>query len=135
MNTDSTNRAVTGLGHYVETVAECLGDEVLTIDYEANRELAIAIITVTSRLPTIVERPLLLTWDEVNGWALRLQLDEDGATIALSYLGHDVLPQPEEVHHFLENAARGSHPGIISPPGFRQPNEQDNLEPRLARFF
>ncbi|MDR7300214.1 DUF6292 family protein [Haloactinomyces albus] len=134
MNTDPTNRVASGLGHYVETVARYLGDEVLTIDYEANEDLALAIIMVASRLPTIAERPLLLSWDEVNGWALRLQLDDNGETIALAYLGQEVLPGPDDVQRFLESATLGSHPGTISPPGFRHPNDRDSLELRLARF-
>ncbi|RCW44600.1 hypothetical protein DFQ14_104189 [Halopolyspora algeriensis] len=134
MYTDPTNRIAAGLGNYVETVARCLGEEALTTDYEANEDLAIAIIMVASRLPTITDRPLLLSWDEVNGWALRIQINDNGETIALSYLGGDVLPEAGDVRQFLEDAALGNHPGSISPPGFRHPNDQDNLERRLSHF-
>ncbi len=134
MNKNPENRAVDGLGHYVETVVEHLGDRVVTADYEADEEVAIAVLTLTSRVPTVVELPLLLIWDEANGWGLRVQLDTEGDTTALAYLGHDVLPPAGEVRHFLDKAVGGGNPGSLAPPGLRLPNEEDDFERRLARL-
>lgn len=129
-----TNRAVAGLARYLDSVTERLGDEMLTIDQVTDTELTLAIVTVAPRLPTITEKPLLLTWDEVNGWALRLQLDDDGDTTAVTYLGGDILPGPDAVHDFLRNAVRGHHPGTIAPPGLRRPGTVDipRTAPRRA---
>lgn len=129
---DMTTSAVSGLVNYVRSVTAGIEEEVGAIDLEVD-ELATVIILVNSRVPTLVELPLLLTWDEVSGWALRVGTDDDGDTTPLAYLGEDVLPPPRTVQEFLRDAVRGESPGRVMSPAFRAPNAPDGLEQRLER--
>lgn len=128
------SRAAGGLTNYIRAVADRLGSDVYEVDIDVEAGLATVIILVHPRIPTLVEQPVLLTWDEVNGWALRVEVDGDGDTTVLGYLGSDILPAPEGVGGFLEAAIAGNHPGTMLPPGFRQPDNDDELAHRLARF-
>ncbi|GAA0530976.1 hypothetical protein GCM10011581_28220 [Saccharopolyspora subtropica] len=130
---DTTGQAVGGLVKYVRAVADDLGDEVSEVDVDVGG-LATAIILVRSHVPTLVEFPLLLTWDEVSGWALRIETDGRGDTTPVVFMGGDILPEPESVQRFLRAATTGEHPGTPLPPAFRLPNAPDDLERRLAHF-
>lgn len=131
---DTTSRAADGLVTYVRSVADDLGGDVFEIDVNLDRELATAIILVNAQVPTLAEYPLLLTWDEVSGWALRIETDGYGGTTALEFLGEDILPDPALVERFLQEATNGQNPGLLAAPAFRLPNAQDDLEQRLAEF-
>lgn len=130
---DPTSRAADGLVNYINRVTDHLGSDVYEVDIDVEDVLATAIILVRPRVPTLVELPLLLTWDEVNGWALRVEIG-DGDTTVLGYLGEDILPDAGLVEGFLAAAASGDHPGTVFPPGFRQPERNDDLEVRLAQL-
>ncbi|WP_223838475.1 DUF6292 family protein [Saccharopolyspora pogona] len=131
---DMTSPAAGGLINYVRTVAGDLGDDVYEVDVDLESGLATAIILVHSKVPTLVDFPLLLTWDEVSGWALRVETDGRGDTTAIEFMGEDILPDPGLVRHFLREAISGRNPGMVQPPSFRMPNAGDDLEDRLARF-
>lgn len=134
MDPNPTSRAASGLTSYVRTVAKGLRKDVLAIDCDTAEAPATALILVRSHLPTLPDRTLLLAWDEVNGWALRVKIDADGDTVPISYFGNEVLPEPAEVKDFYDAAVAGHHPGIVFPPWFRSPWDSDDLEHRLARF-
>ncbi|MFB9568788.1 DUF6292 family protein [Saccharopolyspora hordei] len=129
-----TSRAVGGLVNYVRSVSGGLGSEVCDIDVDVDSGLATVLVEVRSRVPALPEYPLLLTWDEVSGWALRVLTDDAGETVSLEFLGESILPAPETVQEFLLDAIRGRSPGTLAPPAFRLPNADDGLENRLARF-
>jgi hypothetical protein len=131
---DMTSPAAGGLINYVRTVAGDLGDDVYEVDVDLESGLATAIILVHSKVPTLVDCPLLLTWDEVSGWALRVETDGWGDTTAIEFMGEDILPEPGLVRNFLQEAVDGHNPGMLQPPSFRLPNAGDDLEDRLARF-
>ncbi|MGI8312677.1 DUF6292 family protein [Saccharopolyspora hattusasensis] len=131
---DTTSRAADGLVTYVRSVADDLGGDVFEIDINLDRELATAIVLVNSHVPTLAEFPLLLTWDEVSGWGLRIETDGQGDTAVLEFMGEDILPDPARVEQFLLEATNGQNPGMVAAPAFRFPNAQDDLERRLAEF-
>ncbi|GAA2785273.1 DUF6292 family protein [Saccharopolyspora taberi] len=131
---DARSHAAEGLRNYVREVSAGLGDDVDVVDLDLAPGPATAIILVRSVLPTLPALPVLLTWDEINGWALRVEIDGDGDTTAVAYLGGDILPEPGEVHRFLHEAVRGAHPGAVSPPLFRHADADDDLERRLTGF-
>ncbi|MGW1681108.1 DUF6292 family protein [Saccharopolyspora sp. NPDC002376] len=131
---DTRSPAASGLVDYIRSVADVLGDDVAEVDVDFDDGLATAIILVCSRVPTLLDYPLLLTWDEVSGWALRVETDGTGDTTALQFLGGDILPHPSAVRKFLGDAVRGRSPGLVLPPAFRMPNAGDELEHRLAHF-
>ncbi|SFS90773.1 DUF6292 family protein [Saccharopolyspora flava] len=128
-----TTAAVSGLVTYVRSVTSGLG-EFTTVDFEVEESPATVLILLSSRVPTLPDCPLLLTWDEVSGWALRVETDGEGETTPVSYLGEDVLPRPTTVQQFLRAALRGESPGSIQPHAFRRPNAPDDLENRLEHF-
>ncbi|WP_406691158.1 DUF6292 family protein [Saccharopolyspora sp. ID03-671] len=125
--------AVSGLVTYVRGVTSGL-EEFTTVDLEVEEAPATVLILLDSRVPTLPEYPLLLTWDEVSGWALRVETDGEGGTTPVCFLGEDVLPEPSAVQEFLRAAVRGESPGSIEPHAFRWPNAQDDLERRLELF-
>ncbi|GAA4866279.1 MULTISPECIES: DUF6292 family protein [Saccharopolyspora] len=127
-------RATGGLRTYIHVVSSALGGAVDVVDIDASKGPATAIILLHSTIPTLPELPLLLTWDEINGWALRVKISDDGDTTALGYLGDEILPDPAVVRTFLTEAVDGGNPGVIMPPGFRTPGADDDLEHRLAHF-
>ena len=132
---DARSHAAGGLHKYVQEVSDCLDDEVDVVDLDVAPGPATAIILVRSVLPTLPAQPVLLTWDEINGWALRVEIDGDGDTTAVAYLGgDDILPPPRLVRTFLQEAARGGHPGVMTPPLFRHADADDDLEQRLTGF-
>ncbi|RKT89135.1 hypothetical protein SAMN05421805_12812 [Saccharopolyspora antimicrobica] len=131
---ETTSRAVGGLVNYVRSVAGDLGDEIAEIDVDVDGGLATVIIQLHSHVPTLIGFPLLLTWDEVSGWALRVEAGGAGRTVSLEFLGENILPPPEAVREFLRDAIRGRNPGTPVAPAFRLPNSDDGLESRLARF-
>lgn len=131
---DTRSPAASGLVDYIRSVADALGDDVTEVDVDFDDGLATAIILVRSHVPTLLEFPLLLTWDEVSGWALRVETDGTGDTTALEFLGGDILPGPQVVREFLGEAVCGRSPGLVLPPAFRTPNAGDELEHRLAQF-
>ncbi|MDA3645715.1 DUF6292 family protein [Saccharopolyspora indica] len=131
---DTRSPAASGLVDYIRSVADALGDDVTEVDVDFDDGLATAIILVRSHVPTLLELPLLLTWDEVSGWALRVETDGTGDTTALEFLGGDILPHPQVVREFLGDAVCGRSPGLVLPPAFRTPNAGDELEHRLAQF-
>ncbi|RRO18694.1 hypothetical protein EIL87_06155 [Saccharopolyspora rhizosphaerae] len=125
---------VSGLVNYVRSVTEGLDDEVGTVDLDVESGLATVIVVLNSRVPTLAELPLLLTWDEVSGWALRVAVDGEGETTPVAYLDEDVLPEPVRVQLFLRAATSGDNPGSLFAPAFRLPNAPDDLESRLEKF-
>ncbi|MGW5642492.1 DUF6292 family protein [Saccharopolyspora sp. NPDC003752] len=131
---DTMSLAADGLVGYATSVAEDLGVDVFEIDINLDVDLATVIILVDSQVPVFEEFPLLLTWDEVSGWALRIDTDGCGGTATLEFLGEDILPDSASVRRFLWEAVRGNCPGVLASPAFRLPNACDDLEQRLARF-
>ncbi|GAB3686820.1 DUF6292 family protein [Saccharopolyspora tripterygii] len=131
---DTASPAFGGLVNYVHLVAEGM-DDVDEVDVDVDGELATVVVLVSSRVPTLVDRPLLLTWDEVAGWALRVETSGMGDTTSLAYLGGDILPDPQTVQAFLRDALAGRSPGTFSAPAFRLPNAHDDLETRLTGFL
>ncbi|MEU5846246.1 DUF6292 family protein [Saccharopolyspora shandongensis] len=131
---DTMSLAADGLVGYVTSVAEDLDVDVFEIDINLDVDLATVIILVDAQVPVFEEFPLLLTWDEVSGWALRIDTDGRGATAALEFLGEDILPDSVLVRRFLWDAVRGNSPGVLASPAFRLPNARDDLEQRLTRF-
>ncbi|GAA2361381.1 DUF6292 family protein [Saccharopolyspora halophila] len=131
---DMTLSVVNGLVNYVRSVTAGMEEEMGVVDLEVGDELTTVIILVKSRVPALAELPLLLTWDEVSGWALRVGTGDDGDTTPLAYLGEDVLPHPRTVQEFLREALRGASPGRVTSPAFRVPNARDGLEQRLERL-
>ena len=101
MDPDPTSRAASGLTSYVRTVAKGMREDVLAIDCDTGEAPATALILVRSPLPTLPDHTLLLAWDEVNGWALRIKVDGDGDTAPIAYYGNEVLPDPAEVKDFF----------------------------------
>lgn len=134
MDRDHIGTAANGLEGYIAAVIDQLGEVVVAADCEADHELATAIIILTCRIPAIPECELLLSWDEINGWALRVKVDEDGDTTAFAYAAREVLPPPRDVQRFLSDAVRGEHPGSVAAPNFRSPQDDDDLERRLLEF-
>ncbi|MEV6229013.1 DUF6292 family protein [Saccharopolyspora shandongensis] len=129
---DTMSLAADGLVGYATSVAEDLGVDVFEIDINLDVDLATVIILVDSQVPVFEEFPLLLTWDEVSGWALRI--DTGGGAATLEFLGEDILPDSASVRRFLWDAVRGNSPGVLASPAFRLPNACDDLEQRLVRF-
>lgn len=123
-----------GLVKYVLAVANRLGGDVVAVDIGLDEGVATAFIMVRSYIPTLIGWRLVLSWDEANGWALRIVVNEDGDSTALAYLGGEILPKPKDVQQFVEDANRGQNPGSITAPAFRHPEERDDLEQRLAHF-
>lgn len=134
INADGTGQVAAGLVQYVRTVAGYLGSWVTAVEVEPHEEVATAIIVVNTEVPAFAGWTVLLTWDEVSGWALRLKIDEDGDTTPLQYLGHEILPAPEIVRDFLREATQDQHEGTVLSPAFRRANANDDLELRLARL-
>lgn len=132
---DTASPAVGGLVNYVRRVAEDMADEVDEVDVDVDGGLATVIVLVKSRVPTLADSPLLLTWDEVAGWALRVETSSMGHTTPLAYLGEDILPDPQTVQAFLRDAVHGRNPGTLTATAFRLPNAGDDLETRLAQFL
>ncbi|MEV4732396.1 DUF6292 family protein [Saccharopolyspora sp. NPDC049426] len=132
---DTASPAVGGLVNYVRCVAEDLADEIDEIDVDVDGGLATVLILMNTRVPTLMDSPLLLTWDEVSGWALRVETDGTGDTTPLEFLGEEILPNPQVVQAFLRDAIRGRSPGTLTAPTFRLPNASDDLEMRLVRFL
>ncbi|SFT09463.1 hypothetical protein SAMN05660874_05661 [Saccharopolyspora flava] len=112
-----------------------MADEVDEVDVDVDGGLATVIVLVKSRVPTLADSPLLLTWDEVAGWALRVETSSMGHTTPLAYLGEDILPDPQTVQAFLRDAVHGRNPGTLTATAFRLPNAGDDLETRLAQFL
>ncbi len=134
MRKDLSEDTAQGFTRYVQLVGQHLGEETLVVDSDPDDELATAIILVASRLPTLPDQAVVLAWDEVNGWALRITIDDDGDTTSLSYLGEEIMPAPPAIRDFLNRALLGENPGSVHPPEFRIPNQDDGLERRLAGF-
>lgn len=132
---DATISVINGLVNYVRSVTAGMEEEMGGVDLEVGDELTTVIILLKSRVPTLAELPLLLTWDEVSGWALRVGTGDDGDTTPLAYSGEDVLPHPRSVQQFLREALRGASPGRVLSPAFRVPNAGDGLEQRLERLL
>lgn len=88
---EMTISVISGLVNYVGRVTDGIED-VEAIDLAVEDGLATVIISMGSRLPTLTELPLLLTWDEISGWALRVETDGEGSTTSLAHLEEDVLP-------------------------------------------
>lgn len=128
-----TISAVSGLVTYVRSVTGGL-EEFSTVDFDVDDAPVTVLVLLNRRVPTLPEFPLLLTWDEVSGWALRVETDGEGDTTPVSFLGEEVLPDPRAVQEFLRAAVRGDSPGTVEAPAFRLPNAQDDLEWRLERF-
>lgn len=118
--------------NYVQAVSSSLETGVDGVEIVVEETLTSAVMLLHARIPTLVEWPLLLTWDEVNGWSLSVRTEKEA--VVIGYLGGDVLPDPCLVQKFCEEAESGQHPGVIAPPSFRSPNENDDLEQRLAHF-
>ncbi|QUH00652.1 hypothetical protein HUO13_07355 [Saccharopolyspora erythraea] len=131
---DVSGSALDGLVNYVEAVVGRLGGDVEGAEVDVDGGFATAIIAVRSRVPTLPGCRVLLTWDEINGWALRVVTSEDDDTVVVSYLGEDILPKPHTVDRYLREAEDGESPGALVPPDFRRPNADDGLERRLVRF-
>lgn len=134
MHRDPNDQAATGLKMYIHEIAKELGNETWGTECDVDFKPAMAVIFLRSSVPTLPDRELLLTWDEVNGWAIRVTLDDTGDTTALAYLHHDILATPVEVRTFLRDAKSGRNPGRLSPPYFRVGTVDDDLEARLAQF-
>ena len=134
MDHDHVGTSANGLEGYIAAVIDVLGEVVVTADCEADTELATAIIIVTSRIPSLPDNELLLSWDEINGWALRVKIDDDGDTIAFAYAAREILPSPADVQLFLTDAVHGKHPGSLAAPNFRSPHDDDGLRQRLLQF-
>lgn len=134
MNRSPTSPATMGLARYVRAVVDRLGGRVFAFDCDVDEEIATAILVMKQPVPTFPELTLVLTWDEINGWALRIKTTDDGDTEALAFLGEQLLPEPEKVERFLTEATSGHHPGDIEAPRFRHPNDDDDLDVRLAQF-
>lgn len=135
MDRDPRGRAAMGLREYVCRVVALLGDDdVWAVDCDVELPPAMAMIITRTHVPTMPHRELVLTWDEVDGWATRITLDAEGETTALAYLGGDLLAAPEEVASFLRDSVAGHHPGTPFPPCFRGLEADDDLDVRLAHF-
>lgn len=131
---DARSRAACGLVNYVHEVAGVLDDDVVEVDVDVEEGPATAIIILRSRMPTFAEFPLLLTWDEISGWAVRVEISGDGDTTPLSYLGEEILPPPVRVRRYLWDSLVGRYPGTLRPRPLRHLDAADDLEHRLARF-
>lgn len=134
MDRENVDTAASGLEGYIAAVIDQLDEVVVAADCEADQQLATAVIILSCRIPAIPEHELLLSWDEINGWALRIKVDEDGDTTALAYAAREVLPPPRDVQRFLSDAVRGEHPGSVAAPNFRSPRDDDDLQRRLLEF-
>lgn len=132
---DMTASVISGLVNYVGRVTDGMEDDVEAVDLAVEDGLATVILLMGSRVPTLTELPLLLTWDEVSGWALRVETDGEGSTTALAHLEEDVLPNPRVVRRFLRDAIGGAHPGSPTAQAFRLPDDGDGLESRIKRFI
>lgn len=134
MQTTPYRPVTTGLFSYIGTVAGRIGSGAVATTCDITPAMATAAVQLRAVLPMFPELPLLLTWDEVDGWALRIGTDEEGTTVAVCYLGSDILPDPSEVETFVCRAVHDELPGTLTPPSFRVPNEDDRLSERVAAF-
>lgn len=128
-----SSAAVRGLPGYVQRVATALGLSghgfFVQMETPANAYLAL-----DSRAQLFPTRDAALVWDEVHGWAAAAESQSGEDLVILSYLGDDVLPAPEVVADLTRRVLAGTLPARTTPTILRDPNDDDGLPARLARY-
>lgn len=101
-NADSTYALRRGLEAYLRAVAEA-------IDLPAEGTSCEISDTATAyvALPGRPGKDLMLLWDERAGWSLAIEHNPPGKAETVARLGTDVVPAPDDVAAFVENAVAG----------------------------
>jgi hypothetical protein len=130
MNLDCQSAAARGLRRYVRLVADALEP---AVDRTAVHWIhpVRAEIALSGRLHWFPGRPVALTWDERDGWAIVLARCTTGSLTVLRYLGHDILPAPQAVATFSGKVFGDQFAGQYEPPRWGRP---DDLTERLAGY-
>lgn len=134
---DPLSTSMRGLYHYIALVARELGQQPPTFGYDEQERVEIY-LALSDRLPRYPDRDLALLWDEENGWAIGIESGCGEALIVLAYLGGDILSTPAAVARFVATLRHsrddGELPGQRDLPAFRQANDDDDLNQRLAAY-
>lgn len=93
---------------------------------------AYAYAALDGGIPRHPGREAALVWNENDGWAAGIETASGDDLIVLSYLGEDVLPEPETVAAFIGELRADGYPGRPDPPAFRLAGDDDGFEERLA---
>ena len=134
MNTNPYGSVVRGLRRYVRQVCRTLGVGPEASCWELD-DVASAYIALDGRLPGYPNHDLALIWDEENGWAAALENRFGDDIVVLSYLGVDVLAEPEAVADFVAELRADRYPGEPEAPELRVAFADDGFDERLSDYL
>lgn len=133
MDLEYSSAAAQGLPRYVQRVAAELGlsGHGFFAQLEPPAHAYLALDTRVARFPN---RDVALVWDEVHGWAVAVESRSGEDLVVLSYLGDDVLPDPDVVAARTRRILAGTDQARTTPPALREASDHDDLPARLARY-
>lgn len=104
---DLTRALERGLGAYVQAVAAAIGVPAEGTTVEIS-DTATAYLALSRPWPGRPDHDAMLLWSERRGWTIAMETapTEDPVVIA-RWVGDDLVPPPEEVARFVDDAAAG----------------------------
>lgn len=103
---DYDERAEWGLRRYVCRIATALGlgPESVCCELAGSPN---GYLALDGRIADYPDRDVALVWDDVYGWAVACEAGSDEDVVTVSYLGEDVLPEPQRVVTFARAVLAG----------------------------